>query len=194
MRFAVLGPLEVSLNGGPVSLGGRKQRTLLAMLLLHANEGVSRGQLVEALWGEHPPRSAAESLDAYVYRLRKLLGHDRLLREAGGYLLRVESGELDAEQFEQLIGIAGRAAEAGDHGAAAAALASALTLWRGSAWVDLLDEPLADIEARRLEELRLRAVESRIEAELVSGRGQSSCLSSSGSWQCSHSGRACAAT
>ena len=102
MRFAVLGPLEVSVDAGPLSLGGRKQRTLLAVLLLHANEVASRDQLVDALWGERPPPSAGDSLDAYLYRLRKLLSHDRLLRQAGGYLLRVEPGELDADRFEQL--------------------------------------------------------------------------------------------
>src|SRR6202020_3616775 len=87
MRFSVLGALEVSLNGGRISVGGRKQRTLLAVLLLHANRVVPRGELVQALWGEHPPPSVAEPLDAYVYRLRKQLGPGRLLREAGGYFL-----------------------------------------------------------------------------------------------------------
>ena len=115
MRFAVLGPLSVSLDGGPLSLGGRKQRTLLAVLLLRANEIVARDHLVDALWGERPPPSAAESLDTYVYRLRKLLGHDRLSRAGGGYLLRVELGELDVDEFEQLVASAGRAADAGDH-------------------------------------------------------------------------------
>jgi YVTN family beta-propeller protein len=171
MRFAVLGPLEVSHNGGPVSLGGRKQRMLLAMLLLHANEVVSRTELVEALWGERPPRSAAESLDTYVYRLRRLLGHERLLRAPGGYRLCVEAGELDADEFERLVATANAAAEAGIHTAAAAVLGEALALWRGSAWAEMLDEPLADGEARRLEEVRLGALESRIEAELAIGRG-----------------------
>src|SRR5450755_983112 len=125
MRFAVLGPLEVSLERGTASLGGRKQRTLLAMLLLHANEIVSRDQLIDALWGELPPPSAAASLDTYLYRLRKLLGHDRLLREARGYLLRVEPGELDVDQFERLVANAGRPAEAG-HGAVIGTLTEAL--------------------------------------------------------------------
>ena len=122
MRFAVLGPLSISQNGGPVSLGGRKQRTLLAVLLLHANDVVHRDQLIDALWGEEPPPSAAESLDTYVYRLRKALGHDRLPRNAGGYLLRVEPGELDVDRFERLVASAGSAAEAGDHAAAVGAL------------------------------------------------------------------------
>ena len=171
MRFAVLGALEVSANGASLSLGGRKQRTLLAILLLHANERVSRDRLVDALWGDCPPPSADVSLDTYVYRLRKLIGHERLVRTAGGYLLRVEPGELDVDQFERLIGIAGRAMDAGDHRGAAAALGEGLALWRGSAWADLLDQPLADGEPRRLEELRLSALESRIDAELAMGRG-----------------------
>src|ERR1700683_4370559 len=103
MRFAVLGPLQVCANHGPLSLGGRQQRTVLAILLLHANEVVPRDRLFEAVWPDGFPPSVAESLDAYAYRVRKLLGHDRLLREAGGYRLRVEPGELDAGQFESLV-------------------------------------------------------------------------------------------
>jgi DNA-binding SARP family transcriptional activator len=107
MRFAVLGPLEVSQSDGPLPLGGRKQRTLLAMLLLNANHVVSRDRLSDALWPERLPPSASESLDTYVYRLRRLLGRDRLSRAAGGYILRVEPGELDAEEFEGLVARAG---------------------------------------------------------------------------------------
>jgi DNA-binding SARP family transcriptional activator len=118
MRFAVLGPLEVSVERGPLSLGGRKQRTLLTVLLLHANEVVSRDQLIDAMWAERLPPSAAESLDAYVYRLRKLLGHDRLPRARGGYMLRVGPGELDVDEFERLLASARRSAEADDHRAA----------------------------------------------------------------------------
>src|SRR3984957_13228401 len=83
MRFEVLGPLSVSNNGEAVPLGGRKQRTLLAVLLLHASQPVSRARLVDALWAEQRPASWAESLDSYLYRLRRLLGHDRLSHEAG---------------------------------------------------------------------------------------------------------------
>jgi len=87
MRFEVLGPLSLLKDGEAVSLGGRKQRTLLAVLLLHANETVSRAQLVDALWGEQPPTSWAESLDSYLYRLRKLSADDdpskRLLTPGG---------------------------------------------------------------------------------------------------------------
>src|SRR6202034_1819154 len=112
MRFESLGPLSVSQDGEAVSLGGRKQRTLLAVLLLHRNEVLARDHLVDALWGERPPRRAADSLDTYIYRLRKLLGHDRLTHEAGGYLLGVERGEFDADEFERLLASAGAATAA----------------------------------------------------------------------------------
>ncbi len=171
MRFSELGPLSASHNGGPVLLGGRKQRTLLAVLLLHANEVVSRDQLADALWGEHPPASAAESLDAYVYRLRKLLGHDRVPRVGGGYLLRVGPGELDVSEFERLVSSADASALDGDHGVAISLLTEALALWRGPAWADMLDLQLASVDAQRLEELRLGALESRVEAELAMGAG-----------------------
>jgi YVTN family beta-propeller protein len=141
------------------------------MLLLHANEVVSRDQLIDALWGERPPGSAAESLDAYVYRLRKLLGHDRVPRQGSGYVLCVEPGELDVDEFERLVASAGRCAQHGDHGAAASTFTEALALWHGPAWADMLDLPLASVNAGRLEELRLSALESRIEAGLALGGG-----------------------
>ena len=138
------------------------------MLLLHANETVSRELLFEAVWPAGSPPSAAESLDAYVYRLRKLVGHDRLLREPGGYRLRVEQGELDAERFQDLIECAGHRAEAAT---TVSALTDALELWRGPAWIDALDCPGVTQQAQRLEELRLGAIESRIEARLALGDG-----------------------
>ena len=171
MRFEALGPLSVSQDGEAVPLGGRKQRTLLAVVLLHHNEVVTRDHLVDALWGERPPPSAAKSLDTYVYRLRKLLGPDRLEREPGGYLLHVEPGELDVDEFERLVVSAGAAAESLDYEAALGELTLALGLWRGSAWGDLLDGEALEADAQRLEELRLNALESRFEAELVLGHG-----------------------
>jgi YVTN family beta-propeller protein len=171
MRFETLGLLSASQDGEAVSLGGRKQRTLLAVLVLHRNELVARDHLVDALWGRRPPRSAAESLDTYVYRLRKLVGHDRLAREAGGYRLHVEPGELDADEFEGLVASASAAAENGDYDAALRDLTGALALWRGPAWGDLLDGEALQADAQRLEELRLSALESRFEAELALGHG-----------------------
>jgi len=171
VRFAVLGPIELWVDGRLVPLGGPKQRALLAFVLLHANEVVSRDRLVDALWGESPPPSASESLDAYVYRLRKLIGHDRLVRRGGGYVLSVEAGELDADRFEVLIASARQAGEAGDSRSAAGMLAEALALWRGPALADVLYEPFAGAPARQFEERRLDALESRLEAELELGGG-----------------------
>jgi YVTN family beta-propeller protein len=171
MRFGILGPTELSAGGRPVPVGGLKQRALLAFLLLHANEVLSRDRLIDALWGESPPPSASESLDAYVYRLRKLVGRDRLARRGGGYVLSVEAGELDASQFELLVASARRAADAGDGRGAARMLADALELWRGPALADVLYQPFAGAPARQLEERRLEALESRVEAELGCGGG-----------------------
>jgi DNA-binding SARP family transcriptional activator len=171
VRFAVLGPLEVWVDGRPVRLGGPKQRALLAFLLLHANEAVSRDRLIDALWGESPPPSASESLDAYVYRLRKLIGHDRLARRGSGYLLSVQAGELDADKFELLAAGARQAADAGDSRGAVAMLTEALALWRGPALADVLYEPFAGAPTRHLEEQRLDALEARAEAELNVGGG-----------------------
>jgi DNA-binding SARP family transcriptional activator len=166
MRFGVLGPLEVSSDRGMVPLAGHKQRVLLAMLLLAPNAVVVRERLIDALWGECPPPSAAESLDTYVYRLRKLLGRDRLLREAGGYRLRVEPGELDLDEFERRVAKAGAAAETGDYHVTLSEVTVALALWRGPAWGDL-DGAAVEADAQRLDELRLSAVELRFEAELA---------------------------
>ena len=167
----MLGPLQVSLNGSPAGLGGPKQRALLAYLLLHANTVVTRDRLIDGLWGECPPPSTAESLDSYLSRLRKLVGHDRLSRQAGGYVLHVAPGELDTEQFERMVTSARQGA--GDHDAADVAreLAAALALWRGPALADLAYEPFAQNEIRRLEQERLAALEDRIDAELRMGRG-----------------------
>ena len=122
--------------------------------------------------GESHRRPApATSLDTYVYRLRKLIGHDRLARHGGGYLLSVEAGELDADRFELLVSSAGEAAAAGDSRGAARMLADALALWRGPALADVLYQPFAGDRARHLEEQRLAALESRIEAELDCGGG-----------------------
>ena len=174
MRFGVLGPIELWIDGRPVPLGGPKQRALLAFLLLHANEAVSRDRLIDALWGESPPPSASESLDAYVYRLRKLVRRDRLTRRGGGYRLSVQAGELDADRFERLVAGARQAADAGEDRDAARMLSEALALWRGPALADVLYEPFAGGPARQLEEQRLDALESRVEAEL--GLGKSAVL------------------
>ena len=172
MEFRVLGPVEVRVDGGALALGGRKQRALLALLLLHANEPVSRDRLIEALWGDRPPPSVHQSIDSYVSRLRRVLGHDRLLRRSPGYTLVVEPGELDLARFEELVAAGREAAARGASAEAAETLDEALALWRGPALADLLYEPFAAEEAARLEERRLLALEQRIDADLATGRGR----------------------
>jgi DNA-binding SARP family transcriptional activator len=95
MHFRVLGPLQVVEDGRPLVLGGPKQRAVLALLLLEANRPVSKDRLMDGIWGEHPPASASETLDTYIYRLRRIVGPDRLARRPAGYELRVDAGELD---------------------------------------------------------------------------------------------------
>ena len=173
MRFLVLGPLEVTSGGGAsIPLGGPKQRRLLGLLLLHANRVVHRDQLIESAWGDAPPPSAQESLDAYVYRLRRRLGHDRIGRRDGGYLLRVDPGELDADEFEQLVAQASRAAKAGEHDAAIAGFEQALGLYRGAAWSEMDGDLSAIGEPHRLDELRIGATEALLEARLALGAGE----------------------
>ena len=154
MEFRVLGPLEVVDEGQPLPLGGVKQRSLLAVLLQHANQVVSTDRLLGALWGEVAPPTAAKSIQVYVHRLRKLLGAQRLVTRPPGYALKVDALDLDA--FERLRA-AGRPREA-------------LALWRGSPYADLEYEPCVQAERARLQELRLAALEERVEADLAAGR------------------------
>jgi YVTN family beta-propeller protein len=169
--FAILGAVEARSDGRRIPLGGRKQRAVLALLLLNANEPVSRDHLIDGLWGESPPPSAGHTLEDYISRLRRALGSDRIERRSPGYLIRTAPGELDLERFEALLeegrsaAAAGRATEARDR------LREALGLWRGRALADLEYEPFADMEVGRLEERRLLAVEGAVEAELELGGG-----------------------
>jgi peptide/nickel transport system substrate-binding protein len=171
VEFGVLGPLEVRREGRAITIGGAKQRALLAVLLLHANEVVSRDRLIDALWGERPPPSVHQSLDTYVSRLRRALGAERVLRRRPGYVLVVEPGELDLDRFEGLVHGARQATAAGDPVSASERLRDALGLWRGPALGDILYEPFAAGEAARLEGRRLAALEDRIDSELAAGDG-----------------------
>jgi DNA-binding SARP family transcriptional activator len=159
MEFRILGPLEVVDEGQPVALGGARQRSLLAILLTRANEVVSTDRLIDELWGEQPPRAAGNTVQYYVSQLRKALGTDRIVTRPPGYRIRVEPGELDLERFEALVESGG-----------AAELREALRLWRGQALADFADETFAQPEITRLEELRLAALEKRIDADLARGR------------------------
>jgi DNA-binding SARP family transcriptional activator len=171
MEFRILGPLEVYAAGQAVPLGGTKQRALLAVLLLNANRVVSVDRLIDELWGEQPPATASHTIQVYVSQLRKVLGAgDVLVTRSPGYLLRVEPDQLDLHRFERDLEEGRRALNEGDPRAAAARLRKALELWRGEALADFSFEPFAQAAISRLEELRLVAVEERIEADLALGR------------------------
>src|SRR3954451_23327567 len=172
LRFSVLGPLEVESDGRTLEIGGPRQRALLAMLLLHANLVVSRERLIEELWPDHGT-GAAKALNVSIARLRTALAgsgsrEQRLITRAPGYLLRVEPGELDLHEFERLVAAARDARD--DLDRAASLLRAGESLWKGRPRADLEFEPFARLEVERLEELRLVAVEERIDAELALGR------------------------
>jgi peptide/nickel transport system substrate-binding protein len=170
VEFGVLGPVVVRRDGAELPLGGPKPRALLAVLLLHANQPVSRDALIDALWGERAPATAKHTLDNYVSRLRTTIGRDRLVTARPGYMLRVGPGELDLERFEHLEGQGRRELASGAFDRASETLRAALLLWRGSALADLLYETSLGSEAARLEELRLNVVEERIEVDLALGQ------------------------
>jgi predicted ATPase/DNA-binding SARP family transcriptional activator len=167
MQFRILGPLEVADGDRLVLLAGA-QRSLLALLLLSANEVVSADRLIEELWGEEVPESARAALQVRISQLRKALGGavGRIATRVPGYRLRVDRDELDLYEFERLVDEANGAEPA----EAAAKLREALGLWRGPPLVDLSDASFAQPAIRRLDELRLAAFEKRIDADLELGR------------------------
>jgi DNA-binding SARP family transcriptional activator/class 3 adenylate cyclase len=169
MEFRVLGPLEVAQDGRTLELGGRRQRALIAYLLLHPNEAVDAEELIEELWGGS--RSGANTVQVAISRLRKALGDDdRLQTQRSGYALRVGTDECDRDRFEQLFIEASRLLERGRADRAAEILRHALALWRGPPFADFRYEPFAQGEIARLEELRLACLETRIDADLALGR------------------------
>src|SRR5215211_6524287 len=170
MQYRVLGSLEVLNGEGPVALQGTKQRALLTILLLSANQVVPRDRLVDNLWGDHPPETAVESVQVYVSRLRKVLPPESLLLRSSGYVLQLEHDELDVNRFERLVADARTSIAAGDPERGSRVLGEALAHWRGPALADFAQEPWAQPEIARLEDLRLAAVEERIDAELAAGR------------------------
>jgi DNA-binding SARP family transcriptional activator len=165
-EFRLLGPLEVRSEGASVQLGGPKQRALLALLLVDAGRTVSTDRLIDALWGEQPPRTAATSLQNFVSQLRKQLGPEVLVTKPPGYLLRIDPLQVDVNRVNALVTEA-RAAAAGER---AAKLREAIELWRGPPLAEFGFEAFAQSEIARLEELRLALIEERIEAEIEEGR------------------------
>jgi DNA-binding SARP family transcriptional activator len=165
MEFRILGPLEVVDQDISLRLGGAQERALLALLVLHANEIVSVDRIVEEVWGSAPPTSAAKIVQIHISQLRKALGGERIVTRAPGYLLCIEPGALDLHRFEGLVDEARRS----EPKIAAGKLREALALWRGAPLADFVYAAFAQQEIARLEELRVSALEARIEAELALG-------------------------
>ena len=180
MDFRILGSLEVEDRGRSLLLGGHQQRALLALLLLRANSVVPVDEIIEHLWGPQSPPNATKNVHALISKLRRRLESDPsgvdsgqngvLLTRPHGYILTVANGELDLHLFESLLDEGRRALAAGDPDAAAASLRQALALWRGPPLPEFAFDSFAHVEIARLEELRLSALEERIEADLGLGR------------------------
>ena len=169
MRVRILGPFHLDDGGRQITIGGVRQRAVLADLLLHANEVVPSEQILVDLWGEDSPPSAANALQAAISRLRRMLPPGRLITTGPGYMLRVFPAELDAAQFEQVIFEGRDALAAGAAAEAVQLLDQAMTLWRGPPLADFRYEPFAQAEIARLEELQLACLEERNEAHLALG-------------------------
>jgi DNA-binding SARP family transcriptional activator len=167
LEYRILGPVEVIGEGGPLPLAGQRQRALLALLILNAGSVVSTDRIVDELWGEQPPRTALSSLQNFVSRLRRLLGAEAVVMKAPGYMLDAAPEQIDASRFERLVAQA-REIEVRQRGPK---LREALALWRGPPLADCAFERFAQAEIRRLEELRLDAIEERLDADLELGSG-----------------------
>jgi DNA-binding SARP family transcriptional activator len=168
MEFRILGPLELVEDGRRIDVAGGRQRALLALLLVHANDVVSNERLIDGLWGERPPPTAQKILQNAISQLRRSLG-DAIVTRAPGYLLRADPAAIDARRFEALLEDGRRMLASGKPEEASATLREALALWRGRPLEEFAYEPFAETEIARLEELRLRAIEERVEADLALG-------------------------
>ncbi|MEU1215020.1 AfsR/SARP family transcriptional regulator [Streptomyces sp. NPDC005790] len=181
MEIKVLGPLAARENGVSVVPTAAKPRQILALLALQSDRVVPVATLMEEIWGEDIPRSAATTLQTYILQLRRKIAaaidgdparqaKDVLVTQHGGYLLQVQPGQVDAHEFSQLTASGRAAHEAGDHHAASELLGRALTMWKGSALVDVRIGTVLELEVLRMEEDRMAALERRIDADLVIGR------------------------
>src|SRR5215510_6471655 len=161
-EFRILGPLQVVRDGEPLVLGAVQQRAVLAVLVLHRGEVVSTDRLVDELWGERAPATAAKTVQVYVSHLRKALGAGVIVTQGHGYRLAAAPGQVDAVRFEELGGEGRRALADGDASRARERLCSALGLWRGEPLAEFAYEPFAQSDIARLRGARLAAVEDRI--------------------------------
>jgi DNA-binding SARP family transcriptional activator len=171
MDFQLLGPLEVRSHGRALPLGGPKQRAVLAMLVLQPGEVVSTDRLIDELWGERPPKTVDAYIQNCISRLRAAMGRDAIETRRPGYVLQADSSSIDAVRFERAV----EAARTLDAPERAEALREALGMWRGAPLADLAFEGFAQGEIGRLEELRLGALEDRLDAELELGRHADVC-------------------
>ncbi|MDX6313960.1 MAG: hypothetical protein QOF84_4363 [Streptomyces sp.] len=181
MEIKVLGPLTAHERGHSVVPSAAKPRQILALLALQADRVVTVPSLMEEIWGENVPRSAATTLQTYILQLRRKLGialegdperhaKDVLVTRHGGYLLQVQPGQVDVQEFEQLTASGRAAFDVGDDHAASDLLGRALGMWRGPALVDVRVGSMLELEVLRLEEDRMAALERRIAADLRLGR------------------------
>ncbi|MCP3800096.1 tetratricopeptide repeat protein [Allokutzneria sp. A3M-2-11 16] len=172
MRFTVLGPLELVVDGAPIPVQASKQRVVLAMLLLRSGRAVSIDDLIEALWGDNPPAEARNALQVHVMRLRRVIGGDLLRTVRGGYAMTLAAEQLDLLRARDLVDRAARCREDGSEESERALLAEALRLWRGPLLVEVESESLRRNEITSVLEMLLGALERRVDLDLAAGRHQ----------------------
>jgi WD40 repeat protein/DNA-binding SARP family transcriptional activator len=169
VEFRILGPLEAVRDGAPIVLGAAQERALLALLVLHEGKAVPIDRLIDDLWGERAPATAAKTVQVYVSRLRKALGADAIVTQGRGYRLAIGPEQVDAVRFDALRSEGRRALSDGDAARARDRLCAALRLWRGDPLADFAYEPFAQAAIGRLREAHLGALEDRVEADLALG-------------------------
>ena len=178
MEYRILGPFDIRQEGESLHLGGGRQRALLALLVLHANTVVSIDRIIDSLWEEDPPDTAANIIQVYMSRLRKLLDPDRakgtdgtvLLTRRPGYLIRLDPSALDAFEFSRLAAEGREALTSGAPGVAAALFSQGLEIWHGDVLADFSFEQFARAEVDRLEGERIAVTEDLFEARLALGQ------------------------
>ncbi|HVK21835.1 MAG TPA: BTAD domain-containing putative transcriptional regulator [Actinokineospora sp.] len=171
LDFRILGPLEVVDSGGRIDMPARKPGVVLLRLLVGAGSAVPVDALVDALWGDRPPSTAAKLVQIYVSQLRKVLGTSTIRTVLNGYLLDITPEQVDAHRFAHLLADGRRATATGNAALAASLFRQALGLWRGPAYADATDDPFASAEIGRLDELRAECHEEKLAADLVTGNG-----------------------
>jgi DNA-binding SARP family transcriptional activator len=169
VEVAVLGPIAIHRPSGLEEVKGHRTRALLAALVVSVNHVVGSGQLIDIVWDNHPPRTAASTLQSHVSKLRRLLGEEAILHMGDGYLLSADCGQIDACVFERTLREAASCLDV-DPDRARTLTRDALKLWRGTPYGDLADAEHIALEVRRLEDLRLTAIEVQLEADLAAGR------------------------